>query len=357
VGDAPVAKACAELSASGQSIKNCTEVVRLLEELRADVKKVKSDALAKHRDGLVCSVDNRDGFAPTVRGSFQGPSDQLAADLHVQMLTTTVHELKEQIKFLGDKLSAEVKARERQALELRTQSTALARMHRKMCNSLLPDERQKKQQSLCRSGRRVNCVGPKASHWSSRLREHIADLGHETTKSPKWPLVSVEDRALGSVDASKLIRIIAPGVSEDEISIHVLPNGARVSIMGSFACESSLDLTRAPFQQDFLFDVRVDGILELREDECSLDRGVLLLVLRHAPPRQMRWRAGVGLNTSKQFSEAHTVTPGLSASLCTSDSSPQFFAMTPATSECGSWPTQAMFDDDVASELSQTAAW
>jgi len=350
LGDVPAARVGADLSASSRSIKNCTEVVRLLEELRADVKKVKSDALAKQRDGLLCNMDDSGGFT-TVLGSSQVSSGQLAAELQVQMLTTTVYELKEQIKCLGDKLCAEVTVRERQAMELSTQSADFARMHRKMCNGLLPDERQKKERFFSRPASRASCPGPKAGPLSSRLGAHKADLRHEATKSPKWPLVSVEDRALGSANASKLIRIIAPGVSEDEITIDVLPNGARVSIMSSSASESSLDLARAHFQQDFLFDVRADGILELREDECSLDRGILLLVLRHAPPRQMRWRAGVGLTTSNQFSEVYTGTPGLTASVSTSDSSPQFFAMTPAMSECDSWPTQVMYDD-LGSELS-----
>lgn len=370
--DVPDAKVSEIDTAPSHYIKSCTEVVRLLEELRADVKKVKSEALSgRQSDGLVCNrgiaiIDHHDR-CETVRGASKGPPVQGAAIVHVQSLTTTVQELKEQIKFFSDKLSAEVSVREQQAVELRTKSADLARMHRKMRERLQADEHQKQQQlshgpqrergaysefkQKGYQGAPCKRKAAKTSHWSSRLKEHIAELEQKTTSSPKWPMVSVEDGALGSTDVSKIIRIIAPGVGEDEISVDVLPNGARVSIMGSSACGSSLGAKRGPFQQDFLFDVQVDGILELREEECYLDKGVLLLVLRQVLPRRMRWqRGGVGVAISKRFSETCMVTPALSSSLSTCGSSPQFFAMTPPMSECGSYTTQSICDEDFGSD-------
>lgn len=305
---------------------------------------MKTEALSvRPSDGLVSSADDRDLLA-TVPDSSQDSSD-----MSTLALTTTVQELREQVKFLGDKLSAEVLLRQKQAVELRATSAELARMHRKMHTGFSTDERQKWRGP--QRDRRANCPGfkhhdPKPSHWSSRLREHIEQIGHKNATAPKWPLVSVEDCALGSGDVRKIIRIIAPGVGEDEISVDVLPNGARVSIIGSSSAQSLLGSTRAPFQQDFLFDVRVDGILELREDECHLDKGILLLVLRQTPPRQIR----VGLAASKHFPESRMETAGLSASVSTCGSSPQFFSMTPAMSECGSWPTQSICDEDFESE-------
>merc|ERR1712070_932211 len=103
-------------------------------------------------------------------------------------------------------------------------------MRYKMQNSLTADERQKRRGPERDRGSNYSGSkhqGPKASHWSSRLREHIGETERKVATSPKWPFVSVEDCALGSSDAHKIIRIIAPGVGEDEIRVEVLPNGAR----------------------------------------------------------------------------------------------------------------------------------
>jgi len=74
------------------------------------------------------------------------------------------------------------------------------------------------------------------------------------------------------------ISIECPGVDAEEITIVGLPNGVRVKISGT------------AFQQDFHYDHNVDGLLELRHDECSYQNGLLLLVLRRAPLQQMTFQ-------------------------------------------------------------------
>ena len=44
-------------------------------------------------------------------------------------------------------------------------------------------------------------------------------------------------------------------------------------------------------------DHKTDGLFELPEEECSLDKGVIRLVLKRSPPRRMRLRrASEGLS-------------------------------------------------------------
>jgi hypothetical protein len=70
-----------------------------------------------------------------------------------------------------------------------------------------------------------------------------------------------------------------------------LPNGVRLRICGAAVKEPD-------FERDFHYDHSAEGCCELRMDECSLENGVLLLVLRRQPPRRMKLRRAPGKTTS-----------------------------------------------------------
>eukprot|EP00973_Karenia_brevis_P034575 4770518-Karenia_brevis.AAC.1 len=65
----------------------------------------------------------------------------------------------------------------------------------------------------------------KAEHASevAELHERIADMQSEVNSAKVWPVVSVRDE-----DMAKHIRIECPGVEEESIDIHSLPNGVHV---------------------------------------------------------------------------------------------------------------------------------
>merc|ERR1711971_1126389 len=93
----------------------------------------------------------------------------------------------------------------------------------------------------------------------------------------------------GTRDAAKHIRIECPGVEDGEIDIQAFPNGVQVVL--PVPTSGDLDaVSPRTFERDFEFDRKVDGCLALREDECSYDNGVLVLVLKRSRPQRMRLR-------------------------------------------------------------------
>ena len=69
-----------------------------------------------------------------------------------------------------------------------------------------------------------------------------------------------------------------------DIDIGGLPNGVRVRM------ERSEAGTLQTMDREFHCDYQNDGCFELRMDECSLERGVLELVLRRTPPQRVKLR-------------------------------------------------------------------
>jgi len=105
----------------------------------------------------------------------------------------------------------------------------------------------------------------------------MGDSGTSTNSA--WPTVRIVNAEFGA----KAVRIVCPGACEDDIYVTSLPNGVRIEIEGA-------EELRAPFDREFVFDRQTDGVIVLREDESTLENGVLTLWLRPAPPQRMRLR-------------------------------------------------------------------
>jgi hypothetical protein len=82
-------------------------------------------------------------------------------------------------------------------------------------------------------------------------------------------------------EEDRRIEIMCPGVPVHAISLRRLPNGVRVEIKGGMPGGGDLE-------QDFHYDYQTQGKLELREDECAYNDGVLLVVLKRVPNQWMK---------------------------------------------------------------------
>lgn len=77
--------------------------------------------------------------------------------------------------------------------------------------------------------------------------------------------------------------IDCPGVTENEVTVQGLPNCARVRI-------ETVHMDERVFERDFHFDYMTEGYFDIRMDECVLENGVLLIVMRRTSPQLMRPR-------------------------------------------------------------------
>eukprot|EP00929_Paragymnodinium_shiwhaense_P107172 TRINITY_DN7323_c0_g2_i1.p1 TRINITY_DN7323_c0_g2~~TRINITY_DN7323_c0_g2_i1.p1 ORF type:complete len:377 (+),score=88.33 TRINITY_DN7323_c0_g2_i1:118-1248(+) len=151
-----------------------------------------------------------------------------------------------------------------------------------------------------------------------------------------WPALRVFDVDEADQQA-RHIQLQCPGVDEDAIDISGIPNGVHVRIDGSKALDEN-GQPQPVFEKEFHYDHRVDGCFELRMDECSLDLGVLRLVLRRAAPQPMKLRRSPGKDSSMlsgldTSSESLISGEGLpdAASVATPlRRRPEYYRMTPA---------------------------
>merc|ERR1712232_112690 len=117
-------------------------------------------------------------------------------------------------------------------------------------------------------------------------KEH-SDLKAEESMPRSCPVFHEADIGeLGDKDWKRHIRISCPGLSEDAVDIQRVPNGVHVIITESDVdgdCHRSFGLkSRILFDKEFHYDHRVFGCLNLCEDECSFNDGVLNLVLKRS---------------------------------------------------------------------------
>lgn len=179
--------------------------------------------------------------------------------------------------------------------------------------------------SLC-SGLCANLAGIQSPQATKALGaepwQWIESCGEE--QEPQ--ILGVEDVGAGTPKAAKHIRISCPGVvSEDDIDIESIPNGVSVRI----------EARKSTFKHEFQFDYRTEGHLTLCEDECSLERGVLLLSLRRSPQRRLRLgslrgAAPAPLQAQEEREGMEVFPQGM-----------EVFPLTPTVSEAGSSSTSS----------------
>jgi len=156
---------------------------------------------------------------------------------------------------------------------------------------------------------------------------------------------------LGDKDWKRHIRISCPGLSEDAVDIQRVPNGVHVIITESDVdgdCHRSFGLkSRILFDKEFHYDHRVFGCLNLCEDECSFNDGVLNLVLKRSQPERLmlsiaKCKIPATRSTTNLKSNVNMI-GGVASwrlrprSVCSTaeSSNPEVFAMTPEVTEDG----------------------
>lgn len=105
----------------------------------------------------------------------------------------------------------------------------------------------------------------------------------------EWPFVQISDvdTSPDQGAAAKHVRIECPGANEDSVSLEPIPNGVRVRIEGNPRATQGSSAS-AVFEREFHWDHRTEGCLHMVEEECSLELGVLSLVLRRTSPPRLR---------------------------------------------------------------------
>eukprot|EP00747_Dinoflagellata_sp_TGD_P162995 gnl/TRDRNA2_/TRDRNA2_181231_c0_seq1.p1 gnl/TRDRNA2_/TRDRNA2_181231_c0~~gnl/TRDRNA2_/TRDRNA2_181231_c0_seq1.p1 ORF type:complete len:383 (+),score=76.47 gnl/TRDRNA2_/TRDRNA2_181231_c0_seq1:468-1616(+) len=101
------------------------------------------------------------------------------------------------------------------------------------------------------------------------LKAHLTLL---QSVAPPWQELDVP--AHGRHPAAKHVRISCPGIEVDQIDIDKLSDGVSVKIRAD-----TNELAETVFERSFQYSDR-DGFFELCLDECGVDNGVLILVLK-----------------------------------------------------------------------------
>eukprot|EP00401_Gymnodinium_catenatum_P065442 CAMPEP_0117529536 /NCGR_PEP_ID=MMETSP0784-20121206/37882_1 /TAXON_ID=39447 /ORGANISM="" /LENGTH=366 /DNA_ID=CAMNT_0005325859 /DNA_START=86 /DNA_END=1182 /DNA_ORIENTATION=+ len=180
-----------------------------------------------------------------------------------------------------------------------------------------------------------------ASHAAevARLQERVEQLERQVVAAQAWPAEHVYDVVTAEGEKARHIRIECPGADEDAVEINGIPNGVRVRIEGS-CCEAA-GIVRDKYEREFHYDHHAEGFFELRIDECGLENGVLLLVMRSTSPQRMKlWRAN-GNDTIRAslvpFSEDCSSPRSRGDEISNADAEhlgprkrPEYFALTPA---------------------------
>mmetsp|Transcript_79429 Transcript_79429/g.256753 ORF Transcript_79429/g.256753 Transcript_79429/m.256753 type:complete len:883 (+) Transcript_79429:548-3196(+) len=181
---------------------------------------------------------------------------------------------------------------------------------------------------------------PEPSH--SRVEDQPVDSAHvmpcatTTNGSGRSRVTAMIDM---SQPASRLIRLACHDLHAEEFAFEALPNGIRVCALVGEQLESE-EIYRKVFDD-------TEGHFELREDECSYEDGILLVVLKRAPPRRMMLKATFGARLEPL--EEHAAVNAFSA--CPSQL--EHFVLSQSPSDC----SQSVATSDWFKPDTPSAAW
>jgi HSP20 family molecular chaperone IbpA len=129
----------------------------------------------------------------------------------------------------------------------------------------------------------------------AKLEEQVAELVEEKTATQaQLALIQNLAPAVQEVDVcagksgertAKHIRISCPGVDVDQINIETISNGVSVEIYKTDTNEGAEPI----YRRDFQYHHRL-GLFELDTELCTLENGILMLVLKCSPRPKLRLR-------------------------------------------------------------------